>query len=118
MTEPSHATRGAPQAIAGPSGGADGAEVGAAVPKLSEFDTSAWGRLTSPDGGIDCGTLGELMDALDSNADLRSAALLRSLERYRDTLDVLPSDCPLDQPLSVRAVDVMVLVRAVLSRLR
>ena len=109
------------QVPAGPGGGVDGAEVGAAVPTLptlSEFDTSVWARLTEPDGGSNCGCLDELIDALDSSPELRSAALLRSMERYRDILDGLPSDAPIDTPLTVTAVDVLVLIKTVMSRLR
>ena len=94
-------------------------EVKAKAPSaISEFETSVWGRLSEPDGGSNCGCLDELIDALDSSPELRSAALLRSMGRYRDVLDAMPSDAPIDTPLTVTAVDVLVLVRALMTRLR
>jgi len=94
-------------------------EVKAKAPSaISEFDTSVWAKLTQPDCGTDCGSLEGLIDALDSSPELRSAALLRSMGRYRDVLDALPSDAPIDTPLTVTAVDVLVLIKTVMSRLR
>jgi len=94
-------------------------EVKAKAPSaISEFDTSVWAKLTEPDCGTDCGSLEGLIDALDASPELRSASLLRSMGRYRDVLDALPSDAPIDTPLTVTAVDVLVLIKAVMSRLR
>ena len=40
------------------------------------------------------------------------------MERFRDCLDGLPSDTPLDALQQLPAGDLLVLVRAVMSRLR
>ena len=55
---------------------------------------------------------------LQRSQRLRSAALLRSMERFRDQLDQLPGRAPLEQPVTIAAADLMVLVRALLGRLR
>ena len=79
---------------------------------------TAWGRLTATIDGGEPSNAGGADDALNESAELRSAALLRSMERFRDCLDGLPSDTPLEAPQQLPAGDVLVLVRAVMSRLR
>jgi len=88
------------------------------TPDWREFQESAWGRLTATIDGGQPESLGELIDALNESAELRSAALLRSMERFRDCLDGLPADTPLEAPQELPAVDVLVLVKALMSRLR
>ena len=83
-----------------------------------EFQESAWDRLTATIDGGQPETLEELIDGLNDSAELRSAALLRSMERFRDCLDGLPADTPLEAPQELPAGDVLVLVRALMSRLR
>ena len=88
------------------------------LPPLRDGEESIWDLLTQPDG---CGhpqDLSDLLTALAASPELRSAALLRALERFRDALDQLPGHTPLEQPVTIAAADLMVLVRALLGRLR
>ena len=85
---------------------------------LREGEASIWGLLTQPDGCAQPQDLSDLLTALAVSPELRSAALLRGLERFRDQLDQLPGHTPLEQPVTVAAADLMVLVRALLGRLR
>ena len=98
--------------------GADSPSTDPSPPDWREFQESAWGRLTATIDGGQPESLGELIDALNESPELRSAALLRSMERFRECLDGLPSDTPLEAPQELPAGDVLVLVRAVMSRLR
>ena len=82
-----------------------------------EFQESALDRLTATIDGGQPETLEELIDGLNDSAELRSAALLRSMERFRDCLDGLPADTPLEAPQELPEGDVLVLVRALMSRL-
>lgn len=79
---------------------------------------SLWALLTQPEGHGEPQDLGDLLQMLASSGELRSAALLRSMERFRDQLDQLPPHAPLDQPVTVAAADLLVLARALMSRLR
>lgn len=85
---------------------------------LHPADTSVWAALTQPEGYGCPQDMGELLAALAASPELRSAALLRSMERLRDVLDQLPTHAPLDHQLTVPAADLLVLVRALLNRLR
>jgi len=79
---------------------------------------SLWALLIQPEGHGEPQDLGDLLQVLASSGEFRSAALLRSMERLRDSLDQLPPHAPLDQPVMVAAADLLVLTRALLSRLR
>ena len=87
------------------------------APALLEFEESVWQWLTAPVGGQP-DTLQEMMTALEQSPEFRSAAFLRSIDRLRDSLDQLPTHTPLDAPQEVLAGDLLVVVRALLTRLR
>jgi len=59
-----------------------------------------------------------LPTTLAASPGLRGAALLRVMGRFREQLDPLPSHAPLDRPITIAAAKLMVLVRALLGRLR
>ena len=85
---------------------------------LRDHESSIWDLLTQPDGHGHPQDLADLLAVLAASPELRSAALLRGLERFRDQLDRLPGHTPLEQPVTVTACDLLVLVRALLGRLR
>jgi len=59
-----------------------------------------------------------LLSALAASPELWGAALLRVMGRFREQLDPLPSHAPLDRPITIAAAKLMVLVQALLGRLR
>jgi hypothetical protein len=85
---------------------------------LRDGEESIWDLLTQPDGCGQPQDLADLLAVLAASPELRSAALLRSMERFRDALDQLPGHTPLDQPITIAACDLLVLTRALLGRLR
>ena len=87
-------------------------------PPLLDHEASIWALLTQPDGHGQPQDLSDLLTVLAASPELRSAALLRSMERFRDQLDRLPGRAPLEQPVTIAAADLMVLTRALLGRLR
>lgn len=108
-------------ATAGPGAGEaepSGASVPMPCPPLLDHEASIWALLTQPDGHGQPQDLSDLLTVLAASPELRSAALLRSMERFRDQLDQLPGRAPLDQPVTIAAADLMVLTRALLGRLR
>jgi hypothetical protein len=88
------------------------------LPPLLDHESSIWDLLTQPDGHGAPQDLSDLLMALAASPELRSAALLRGMERFRDVLDQLPGHTPLDQPITIAACDLLVLTRALLGRLR
>ena len=108
-------------ATAGPGAGEaepSGASVPMPCPPLLDHEASIWALLAQPDGHSQPQDLSDLLTVLAASPELRSAALLRSMERFRDQLDQLPGRAPLDQPITIAAADLMVLTRALLGRLR
>lgn len=107
-------------AAAGPGAGEAAVHGGVAAntPPLREGEASAWEWLVHPEGGGQPEELSDLLRALDDSPELRSAALLRSIERFRDALAQLPVSAPVETPVQVCAGDVVSMLRAVLSRLR
>jgi len=73
--------------------------------------------LVEPDGGLP-DNLGDLADSLDACPELRSASPQRASERFRNQLDAMSLDAPLDAPVTVLAGDLLTLTKAVMSRLR
>ena len=55
---------------------------------------------------------------LDEHADLRAAATLRSLTRFRDAMQSLPEDSDLGAPVEVMLQDLVLITRQMMSRLR
>ena len=108
--------------VAGPDGSGEAELAGASAPlpcpSLLDHEASIWALLTQPDGHGQPQDLSDLLTVLAASPELRSAALLRSMERFRDQLDRLPGRAPLDQPVTIAAADLMVLTRALLGRLR
>jgi len=108
--------------VAGPGGNGEEAVHGGvaakSLPPLRDGEESIWDLLTQPDGLGQPADLADLLAVLAASPELRSAALLRSLERFRDQLDQLPGHTPLDQPITIAACDLLVLTRALLGRLR
>ena len=103
---------------AGEAAVVDGGVTAANAPPLREGETSAWEWLVHPDGGGQPVDLEELIRLLDESPEMRSAALLRSIERFRDALTQLPTSAPVETPVTICAGDLVPLLRAVLSRLR
>ena len=107
---------------AGPGGNGEAEPSGASAPmpcpSLLDHEASIWALLTQPEGHGEPQDLSDLLTVLAASPELRSAALLRSMERFRDQLDRLPGRAPLEQPVTIAAADLMVLVRALLGRLR
>ena len=60
----------------------------------------------------------DFLKELDENPDLRAAATLRTLARIRTELERTPETCQLGDPIQMRLQDVLVVARAMLSRLR
>jgi hypothetical protein len=86
---------------------------------LRDGELSGWDLLVMPDGCNAAPTdLQELVEALAAGPEFRSAALLRAMERFRDALDQLPGHTPIETGVTVAAADLLVLVRALLGRLR
>ena len=107
-------------ASAGPSEGEEGL-AGASAPNpftLREGDMTVWDVITQPDTPGPPEELEALVEALALCPEYRSAALLRSMGRVRDLLDELPGYAPVDHEVKVVAGDLVVLVRALLGRLR
>ena len=50
--------------------------------------------------------------------ELLTAIRAKDAQGFRDCLDGLPADTPLEAPQELPAVDVLVLVKALMSRLR
>ncbi len=70
-------------------------------------------------GRAQCVTdLQEYLHDLDEKPDLRAAATLRSLTRIRSELERLPKDCGLSDPVVLKAQDVVLIARQLMSRLR
>ncbi len=70
-------------------------------------------------GRAQCVTdLQEYLHDLDEKPDLRAAATLRSLTRIRSELERLPEDCGLSDPVVLKAQDVVLIARQLMSRLR
>ena len=80
------------------------------------LDGSAWDVVANAADTLS--ELGEFLEETDTNATLRSAATLRSLDRFRDALDRLPADADLNQTVELRVQDVALVARSMLSRLR
>lgn len=79
-------------------------------------NATAWDVMA---GKPECVTdLQEFLIELDESPHLRSAATLRSLSRIREALEKLPEDCDLGDPVVLKAQDVALLARQLLSRLR
>ena len=87
------------------------------APKLHDFEPSVWEWLSAPDGGQPV-SIADLIRALETHPEFRSAALLRSIDRVRDCLDQLPTHTDIDAPQEVWAGDLVVLIRALLTRFR
>ena len=109
-------------AAAGPGAGeaaaVDGGVTAAKTPPLEPWEQSAWELLVEPEGACQPQDLADLVRVLDESPELRSAALLRSLERARDVLERLPGHSPADTPVELYAGDVLSMLRSLLSRLR
>ena len=121
FTFPRHGDPPAPAAAGvGPGAGEAAVHGGVAAitPPLREGETSAWEWLVHPDGGGQPIDLADLIKLLDESPEMRSASLLRALERFRDVLDRLPVSAPVETPVEVCAGDLVPLLRAVMSRLR
>ena len=80
------------------------------------LDGSAWDVVANAADTLS--ELGEFLEETDANPTLRSAATLRSLDRFRDALDRLPADADLNQTVELRVQDVALVARSMLSRLR
>ena len=85
---------------------------------IGENEIGVWDVLTQPDGCREPQDLGDLLTALAASPELRSAAMLRSMERFRDQLMRLSTDTPLDYEIKITACDLTVVVRALLGRFR
>ena len=107
---------------AGPGAGeaavVDGGVTAANAPPLREGESSAWEWMVHPDGGGHPVDLADLIKLLDESPEMRSAALLRGIERFRDALTRLPVSAPVETPVVVCAGDLVPLLRAVMARLR
>ena len=82
----------------------------------NEFEASAWDVVAN--AANDLSELGEFLEETDANPTLRSAATLRSLDRFRDALDRMPAEADLNQTVELRVQDVALVARSMLSRLR
>ena len=77
---------------------------------------TAWDVLA---GRAQCVTdLQDFLHNLNESPDLRAAATLRSLTRIRSELERLPEDCELGDPVVLKAQDVVLIARQLMSRLR
>ena len=77
---------------------------------------TAWDVLA---GRAQCVTdLQDFLHNLNESPDLRAAATLRSLTRIRSELERLPEDCELGDPVVLKAQDVILIARQLMSRLR
>ena len=83
---------------------------------LLEGDSTAWDVVANANDTLS--ELGQFLEDLNDNPTLRSAATLRSLDRFRDALDRLHADADLNQPVELRLQDVALVARSMLSRLR
>ena len=109
--------RGAPAGLVAQAGPGDGVAkpltgASAAQPVIA----SAWDVLA---GQADCQSdLLDYIQQLEDSPELRSAATLRSLDRMRDALELVPEHAGLGDPVVLRAQDVVLIARQMLSRLR
>ena len=60
----------------------------------------------------------EFLEQLDEEPRLRSAAMLRSLGRIREELEVMPAQSELDAPVCIQLQDSLVLLTQLMARLR
>jgi len=58
------------------------------------------------------------LDQIEESPALRSAALLRSMERLRQELDRIPESASLDDPVTLTVRDALLISRRLLSPLR
>ena len=106
---------------AGPGGMVDGRSDGgvAAAPLPEDHEFSAWEALvlsfTDP-GPLE--NVSDLIAALAESPELRAATVLRSLDRLRDQMDAMAGGTSLDAKVEIQAVDLVVVTRALLTRLR
>ncbi len=110
-----------PTAVAVDGPGVAGAgPTGASDPHLRSLqmalDGSAWARLV----GVRQypADLAELAELLEATPVVRSTALLFALERSRLALEGVISSAPPETPVEITAADLLVLTRAVMTRLR
>jgi hypothetical protein len=121
ITIPRSADPPAPGGVGINSAGASAADTGGGGGSftLRDGELSCWDLLVTPDGcNAAPSDLQELVEALAASPEFRSAALLRSMERFRDALDQLPGHTALETMVKVPAGDLLVLTRALLQRLR
>ena len=103
---------------AGEAAAVGGGVTAANAPPLREGESSAWEWMVHPDGGGHPVDLADLIKLLDESPEMRSAALLRGIERFRDALTQLPVSASVETPVEVCAGDLVPLLRAVMARLR
>ena len=60
----------------------------------------------------------DFLEQLDAEPRLRSAAMLRSLGRFREVLEALPEQSPLDAQICVSLSDALVLMTQLMQKLR
>jgi hypothetical protein len=82
------------------------------------LEDSVWDSLLANDGRGVPTDVAEPTAALESSPALRSAVLLSTLERSRQTLVAIPSSTPIDQTVTLTIVDLIVMERSLMSRLR
>lgn len=103
-----------PVAQAGPGDGVAEPLTGASAAK--PVIASAWDVIAGQPG---CeSTLLDYTRELEDSPELRSAATLRSLDRLRDSLELVPEHANLGDPVVLRLQDAVLIARQMLSRLR
>ena len=60
----------------------------------------------------------DFLEQLDASPRLRSAAMLRSLGRFREALGAMPEQSPLDAQVCVSLSDALVLMTQLMQKLR
>lgn len=84
---------------------------------LRDYDEPAWARMVAHQYGSPP-QVGDLIDQMADSADLRAAATLQTLERLKALMQRMPLEMPVDADVSIKASDLVVAARALLSRLR
>jgi hypothetical protein len=79
-------------------------------------DGTAWDVVANR-GELSC-ELGDFLKEIRENAEFRSCAALRTMDRLRDQLDRIPEDSALGLEVKISLMDAALLARMILSRLR
>ena len=94
------------------------AETSPLEPQWRESEPSAWEAVVDPEMHGSPDDVHALVQRLEESPEARSAALMSSMERARQTLLDHSSSTAIDKPVELPIADLVVMSRALLSRLR